>query len=415
VHSLLKRQLRAAQRGRSDGSVDLDLLLKSVEASYLEFERERRLNDRAGSLMENEIMAANARIESEAADALAAVFRTVGDGILQLSADGIVEEANPEAERIFGANASALRGRPVGELIRLNGLTVGKTFEAETMRLSREPVPVEVSVASYQRNARLRLLAIVRDITERKAREHELIIAREAAETASMSKTQFLASMSHELRTPLNAILGFAEVIRDRHFGDGVSDKYAEYAQGIHVSGKHLLDLIDDILDLSKIEYGGSPALKTETIDLGALARDAVEMMRGIAASKNLDVRLITPGAPVTVAADARALRQVALNLLSNAVKFTPRDGRVEAIVEAENGGKLTVRDTGVGISREDLAHVFEPFHRGNAQVARNHPGTGLGLAITRRLIELHGGEIELESDVGQGTCVTVRLPKAAA
>jgi PAS domain S-box-containing protein len=417
VHSLLKRQLRAARRGRADGEVDLDALLAAVEASYLEFERERRLNDRAGRLMEEEIMAANVRIEQEASGAIAALFRSVGEGILQLSESGDVEEANPEAERLFGGNAAMLIGRNANELISLIGhtLEIGKTFESETMWLTRGPIPVEVSVASFRRNGRPRLLAILRDITLRKSRERELIIAREAAESANLSKSHFLASMSHELRTPLNAILGFAEVIRDRHFGESATDKYVEYAAGIHMSGKHLLSLIDDILDLSKIEYGGSPALKTEPVDLGALARDAVEMMRGIAANKSLDVHLVTPSTPVTVAADARALRQVALNLLANAVKFTPPKGRVEAIVEAEGGGKFTVRDTGIGIAREDIAHVFEPFHRGNANVAREHPGTGLGLAITRKLVELHGGEIELESDVGQGTSVVVRLPKVAA
>jgi PAS domain S-box-containing protein len=417
VHSLLKRQLRAAQRGRTDDSVDLEALLASVEASYLEFERERRLNDRSGRLMEDEIMAANARIEQEASGALSAVFRTVGEGILQLSESGDVEDANPEAERIFGGGAAMLIGRNANELISLVGRTleVGKTFETETMWLTRGPIPVEVSVAEFQRNGRPRFLAIVRDITLRKSRERDLIIAREAAESANLSKSHFLASMSHELRTPLNAILGFAEVIRDRHFGENADDKYVEYADGIHMSGKHLLSLIDDILDISKIEYGGSPALKTEPVDLGALARDAVEMMRGIAANKNLDVQIKTPTTPVTVAADARALRQVALNLLANAVKFTPPRGKVEAIVESEGGGKFTVRDNGIGIAREDLAHVFEPFHRGNSHVARDHPGTGLGLAITRKLVELHGGEIELESDLGQGTSVVVRLPKAAA
>jgi len=414
VPSLLQRQLRAAKRGRPDGSLDLDALLASVEASYLEFERERRLNDRAGQLMEEEIMAANARIRAEATETVAAVFRGVGEGILQLDESGRIISANPEAERIFRAGEDRLRGRDLRELVNIGDFTVARMVETQTVAVDGVAREVEVSFAPYRSNGQPRMLALVRDITERKARERDLIVAREAAENANLSKSHFLASMSHELRTPLNAILGFAEVIRDRHLGDGVSPIYAEYADGIHASGKHLLSLIDDILDLSKIEYGG-PALNTETVDLGALTRDAVEMMRGVAANKNLDMRLVAPGAPVTVAADARALRQVALNLLSNAVKFTPPEGRVEAIVEADGGPKLTVRDTGIGITPEDMAHIFEPFHRGNSQVARTHPGTGLGLVITRKLVELHGGKIELESDVGHGTSVTVSLPKVAA
>jgi cell cycle sensor histidine kinase DivJ len=414
LHSLLNRQLRAARRGRTDGSLDIDALLASVVASYLEFERERRLADRAGRLMEEEILEANARIQREARDTLAAVFQGVHEGILQLGEDGRILSANPAAERILASSEEKLVGRDLRDLVHVGQLLPGRTIETATVASGGTGREIEISFAAYRSDGKPHLLALVRDIAERKARERELIEAREAAENANLSKSHFLASMSHELRTPLNAVLGFAEVIRDRHFGDDAIAKYAEYADGIHASGRHLLSLIDDILDLSKIEFGG-PTLRTAPVDLGALANEAVEMMRGIAADKHLDLRIVAPGAPVTVAADARALRQVALNLLSNAVKFTPPEGRVEAIVEADSGARLTVRDTGIGIAREDLDHLFEPFHRGNSQVAREHPGTGLGLVITRKLVEMHGGRIELKSDPGRGTSVTVSLPKLAA
>ena len=414
MHRLLNRQLRAAKRGRPDGSIDLDALLAAVEASYLEFERERRLADRAGRLMEEEIMDANARIAKEASDTLAAVFKGVGEGILQLGEEGRILTANPAAARIFALEESQLVGRNLRDLVRVGDLSPGRTVETSTVPSADAGHEVEISFAPYQRNGQPHILALVRDIAERKAHERALIEAREAAENANVSKSHFLASMSHELRTPLNAILGFAEVIRARQFGGEISDRYVDYAGGIHTSGKHLLSLIDDILDWSKIEIGGT-SFRTEPVDLGALASEALEMMRAVAANKNLDLRLTAPASPVRVVADARALRQVALNLLSNAVKFTPPEGRVEAIVEADGGAKLTVQDTGVGIAEEDMDRLFEPFQRGNSQIAREHPGTGLGLVITRKLVELHGGKIELESDLGHGTRVTVSLPKMAA
>jgi PAS domain S-box-containing protein len=413
VHSLLNRQIRAAKRGRPDGSIDLDALLAAVEASYLEFERERRLNDRAGRLMEEEILAANARIEKEASETLSVVFKGVDKGILQLGVEGRILSANPEAERIFGQAEQQLIRRDLRDLVHVADFAPARAVETTVASSPRAGHEIEVSFAPYQRKGQPHILALIRDIAGRKAHERELIEARESAENANLSKSHFLASMSHELRTPLNAILGFAEVIRDRHLGED-GERYVEYADGIYTSGKHLLSLIDDILDLSKIEFGRT-SLHTEPVDLGALASEALEMMRGIASSKSLDLRLTAPAAPVHVAADARALRQVALNLLSNAVKFTPPQGRVEAIVDVDGGATLTVRDTGIGIARADMDRLFEPFQRGNSQVAREHPGTGLGLVITRKLVELHGGRIELESDPGRGTRVTVSLPKMAA
>jgi cell cycle sensor histidine kinase DivJ len=219
--------------------------------------------------------------------------------------------------------------------------------------------------------------------------------------------------MSHELRTPLNAILGFSEVIRDQHLGAS-GERHVEYAEIIHSSGAHLLSLINDLLDLSRIELGRT-TFETAPVDLTALTSEALDMMRGVAADKDLDLRLTAPTAPVRVAADARALRQVALNLLANAVKFTPPKGRVEAIVAGDGSATLTVQDSGIGIAREDIDRLFNPFERGNSQVARELPGTGLGLVITRKLVELHGGKIKLESDLGRGTRVIVSLPKMAA
>jgi two-component system sensor histidine kinase/response regulator len=233
------------------------------------------------------------------------------------------------------------------------------------------------------------------DVTEIKERERELADAKKSAESANRLKSQFLATMSHELRTPLNAILGFSEVIRDQILGrDGpVWKRYIEYASSIYMSGRHLLALISEILDLSKIE-AGTYMLDYQTIDLGVLVRETAALIKPTANRAGVEVCLSVPRLPVKLFADDRALRQITLNLLSNATKFTPRNGRVDVIVENDGtDARLIVEDTGIGIAEDDQALIFEPFTQVDASVRRRHEGTGLGLAITKRLVEMHGGK----------------------
>jgi len=237
--------------------------------------------------------------------------------------------------------------------------------------------------------------------------------ALERAEAASRAKSQFLANMSHELRTPLNAILGFSEMIHSGTVGANVG-KHVEYAQIIHQSGHHLLTLINDILDLAKIEAGGFQ-LRETLVDLPALIEDCVKLMSAKAHDGRLDISVdLTPGmAPLR--ADERALKQILLNLLSNAVKFTPPYGRVIAFARSEPNGDVAfgVADTGLGIAEEDRVRVFQNFGQGRHDVVLVDKGTGLGLPIVKGLIEAHGGKVLLESRVGEGTCVTVTLPAA--
>ena len=236
--------------------------------------------------------------------------------------------------------------------------------------------------------------------------------AKRKAEAASAAKSEFLANMSHELRTPLNAILGFSEIIKDRVFGDTAHERYAEYGSHIHFSGNHLLGLIADILDLSKIE-AGKRELDEAPIDLLELARDALHFVEPQAARKKLTLTLDATRR-VAVRADERALRQVAANLLSNAVKFTPESGRVTVRVSADAtaGAVLTVTDTGVGIRPEDMERVLESFGQGRHDITTtDERGTGLGLPIVKGLVALHGGTIALDSKPGVGTTVTVTLP----
>jgi signal transduction histidine kinase len=217
--------------------------------------------------------------------------------------------------------------------------------------------------------------------------------------------------MSHELRTPLNAILGFSEMIQSGHF-TAQSGKHVEYAQLIHRSGHHLLRLINDILDLAKIEAGGLRLHETD-IDLAALVESNIALMAGKAEVAGISLKAqIAPGLPM-VRADERALTQVLINLLSNAVKFTGPGGRVTAFARLEPDGAMAfgIRDTGIGIAEEDHARVFEHFGQGRHDIVTADKGTGLGLPIVKGLASAHGGRVELESRAGQGTTVTVFLP----
>ena len=253
------------------------------------------------------------------------------------------------------------------------------------------------------------------NITALKQREVELAEAKAAAESASHLKSQFLATMSHELRTPLNAILGFSEVIRDSVFGVGETawNKYSQYAGSIHSSGRHLLSLISEILDLSKIE-AGSYVLDLETLDLRDTVSSACTIIAPAAEKAGLSLSWTPPAEAMRVGADERALRQITLNLLANAVKFTPRGGCVTAALTfSDNEVALSITDTGIGIAAEDHGKVFELFRQVDSSIRRRHEGTGLGLAITKKLVEMHGGRIGFESEVGRGTTMIVRLPVA--
>jgi PAS domain S-box-containing protein len=250
------------------------------------------------------------------------------------------------------------------------------------------------------------------DVTVRRRFEEELRAAKEQAEAANRSKSAFLANMSHELRTPLNAILGFAEVIRDQLFGSQASDRYVDYARDIHASGAHLLDVIGDILDMSKIE-AGRYELDEQTLDLAAVVRECVAMVGPRAAEGEVALTNACPDDLPQIHGDRRALKQVVLNLLSNAVKFTEPGGQVKVTAAIASDGRLLVevQDSGIGISGEALGHIFEPFHQGDTSLSRRFGGTGLGLSISRRLMLLHGGTLEVHSTVGVGTVATAALP----
>lgn len=248
--------------------------------------------------------------------------------------------------------------------------------------------------------------------TELKRTLSELSIARDVSDTANRAKSEFLANMSHELRTPLNAINGFSEIMCKQMFGPLGDARYIEYARDINESGSHLLGLINDILDLSKIE-AGMFELKEEAVDVAQVVSACRRIIRERAKEAGLTLATRLKGGLPRLWSDKRAVKQIVLNLLSNAVKFTPAGGKVTLQVEIDEDGcfSLIVSDTGIGISADDIPKVFTPFSQVDSSLSREHDGTGLGLPLTNSLVELHGGMIELESELGNGTIVTVRLP----
>ena len=252
---------------------------------------------------------------------------------------------------------------------------------------------------------------IVEDITERRWAHEELRAAKAAAEHASVMKSRFLATMSHELRTPLTSILGFAEIIRDQLFGAvGVAD-YAEYAGDICASGRHLLELINDVLDLSKIE-AGKFELDVVPFDPQFLLTTCLRQARGRAVGRELELSLVVAPGVTVMWADERAVRQIMLNLLSNAVKFTADGGRIEVRVREEGAMvRLEVADTGIGIAPDKIGRVLEPFEQADNRYNRSAGGTGLGLALVNALARLHGGSVRIDSTIGVGTTVAVNLP----
>ncbi|MBP6011906.1 MAG: HAMP domain-containing histidine kinase [Alphaproteobacteria bacterium] len=236
---------------------------------------------------------------------------------------------------------------------------------------------------------------------------------RQLAERASEMKSAFLANMSHELRTPLNAILGFSEVIAEESFGPQARERYQDYAKDIHSSGKHLLSLISDLLDVAKIE-AGKLKLEGAWLDGPALIAQSLRLVEERAAGKGIGLRYVDKTEGAQLYADERAFLQIALNLLSNAVKFTST-GEVTATLRAERGAMVfAVEDTGCGIAQDAIARLFNPFEQVDNRYARANGGTGLGLTLVRALAELHGGSCMIESAVGKGTRVEVRLPNPA-
>ncbi len=354
-------------------------------------------------------------------------------GIFQTTADGHYLMANAALAQIYGydtvnALLSALtdirvqlyvdptrRDAFVREM-RERGIVAG--FESQIHRRDGSVIWISESCREVcgDDGKFLYYEGMVEEITERKRVEDELRAAKETAETANRAKSEFLSTMSHELRTPLNAIIGFSEVISGELLGPVGVPAYKTYAGDVLTSGRHLLMLINDILDFARAESGRVALCETK-IDLPGLIENTMRFLGTRAEAGGVKLSADLGLAPACVIADETRLRQVLLNLIGNAIKFTPQGGRVDVRAVTGAGGeiRIDIRDSGIGMSAADLSRAFEPFQQADGGHDRKHEGTGLGLAICDRLMRLHGGCVLLTSELGRGTVATVVIPRERA
>jgi signal transduction histidine kinase len=278
------------------------------------------------------------------------------------------------------------------------------TSAGRTLQIHRRAMPDGAVVSLYS------------DITERKAAEQKMAEAWQAAELANRSKSDFLANMSHELRTPLNAIIGFSEVICSEFLGPMRDKKYLGYIKDIHSSGLHLLSIINDVLDMSKIE-AGKLELASEIVTVPRVLAESLRMVSERAYIRNIELVSEISGADSGIWGDERAIKQIVLNLLSNAVKFSHDGGRVDIRAALDDAGGLVieVEDRGIGMSAGELERALQPFSQANTGAARIYGGTGLGLPITKGLVDAHHGELLIDTAPNQGTRVRVTLPPQTA
>jgi PAS domain S-box-containing protein len=349
-----------------------------------------------------------------------AAMEAAMDGMAILSPDGTYEYVNEAHLRIFGyTKPEDLVGftwrklfRPEDcqevENVALATLVREGRYRGEGIgrRADGSLFPHEVSLTSIADGG---LVCVVRDITERHAREAALEEARRSAEEASRAKSYFLANMSHEVRTPLNAVLGYTELMLDGIYGP-FPERARNVLDRVQLNGKHLLALINDILDLSKVE-AGELAVATESLSMAAVVHAALAATETMARAKGIELRVNIADRLPDGFGDERRLTQVLLNLIGNAIKFTD-EGVIEVtVVESGDGFRIHVADTGSGIDEADQKRIFESFQQGKSAMAAQAGGTGLGLSISKRIIELHGGSIEVRSEVGRGSIFTVHLP----
>ena len=340
---------------------------------------------------------------------------------------GVIEYVNPKFTEVTGYLPSEAIGHtsrilksgtktPEDYKVLWDTITSGKEWKGEFHNKRKDGTLYwefsSISPVKAENGKIINFIAVKEDITDRKKMEEDLRTAMTTAEAANKAKSEFLAIMSHELRTPLNAINGFSEMMQLEILGPLGNPGYTGYAKDIHVAGKHLLQVINDILDISKIE-ADAQELEKEDINVSEMVKGSVELVKGRALRASVRLRQDIPKDFPPLFADRLRLKQILLNLLTNAIKFTPQHGHVivRSFVDADGAIALQVEDTGVGIAAEDIPKVFKPFGQVDNVMVRNQEGTGLGIPLSKTLVELHGGSLEIESVLGKGTFVTARFP----
>jgi PAS domain S-box-containing protein len=354
-------------------------------------------------------------------------FEAAPIGMAIAGPDGRIRQVNAALAALLDHTREELAGRAIADLAHPEDQAVSRSTLDRTLRgeigtpalelrlVGRDGAIlhglVTLNAVRDDAGAPSYLIVQVIDITERARFEDELRGAKDQAEAGNRAKSDFLANMSHELRTPLNAIIGFAEIMKNQIFGVIEPAKYVEYARDIHASGQHLLELINDILDLSRIEAGKHEVL-LEVLSVREECAQGLRLMAHEAESAGLALVTDLPEEDTKIVADRRAFRQILLNLLSNAIKFTPEGGKVSVSAKLADGRcAIRVTDTGIGISDRELARLGRPFEQVNSVYSRKQGGSGLGLALSKSLAELQGGRLQVRSRVGVGTIVTVELP----
>jgi signal transduction histidine kinase/HAMP domain-containing protein len=353
-----------------------------------------------------------------------------GEGVLLVGARGDVVLANGQISRFFPKLPGKLSGLPFDTVLRLFNETLVTDQEALPDSAAAIEFSTGVALSAERRLADGRwvrfdksptseggFIVLLSDFTEIKNREVNFQRAQRAAEEASAAKSRFLANMSHELRTPLNAIIGFSEIIASQLFGKIENARYVNYATDILRSGRHLLDVINDVLELSRSEVGKIP-FDAKPVDLRYVLLDCAKMLNEQCIAGELTLIVPELREPVFALGEKAKLRQIFLNLLSNAVKFTERGGTISIGLRLEDADApdcvwVSIADTGIGMSPDDIRVALTPFGQVDNRLERRYEGTGLGLPLTQALTDLHGGLLKIESEPGRGTVVGVRLPKA--
>ena len=358
---------------------------------------------------------------------LRAILDTATDGVVVLDDKRRILSLNAAAEALFGYGQNEIAGESVTMLIARESQAIASDYldgiaghggtttpgdGREIIGRARQggAIPLFMTLGRVGDGPDPKFCAVLRDLTRWKKAERDLSDARQQAEHASALKTDFLAKISHEIRTPLNAILGFAEVMIEERFGTIGNDRYKEYLGDIHASGKHVMSLVNDLLDLSKIE-AGKMDLEFASVDANKIIAECVAMMQPEASRERVVMRQSLAARLPNVVADERALRQIVINLLSNAVKFNESGGQVIVSTTLTDAGHavIRIRDTGIGMSEADLLTALEPFKQ--LKTSRKHSGTGLGLPLTKALVEANRAVFTIKSKKGEGTLVEVAFP----